>query len=228
MLYLQWLPEQKQNIIGLTIVQDGLPTIKCITEAGMIGKIGLNAAGVGVCFNAIRARGMDDSRMPVHLGLRVVLESSSAKDALAHLEEVGMASPAHMLIGDASFATGLEFTSSTFAQLPVDARGRVIHSNHLLLPHPGGGYEPFWLEDSPIRIDVMEKNTAAVTEPLSAETFSRQFEDETNYPGAICRKAEGKIDSETLFNIVMDLRGKTAVVKIGRPVDVEEVINFTF
>jgi isopenicillin-N N-acyltransferase-like protein len=224
----QWLPAQKRNVIHLTITQEGLPTIKCLTEAGMIGKIGLNSAGVGVCFNAIRVAGMDGTRMPVHLGLRTALESSSATEAVAKLEEVGMASSAHMLIGDATTATGLEITSGTFAHLPVDEKGRVIHSNHLLLPHPGGVHEPLWLADSPVRVEVMEKNTAAVSDSLSFDVFSRQFEDETNYPAAICRKAEGNIDSETLFNIVMDLRNKKAVVRMGRPVKPEEIIDFGF
>ena len=94
------MEEQKQNLVILTVHQPSLPTIKMITEAGIIGKIGMNSAGVGVCFNAIRAKGLTSTRMPVHLGLRTVLESTSAAEAIGKLEEVGMASAAHMLIAD--------------------------------------------------------------------------------------------------------------------------------
>ena len=71
-----WMLEQKPNLILLHITQTRKPTIKMVTEAGIIGKIGLNSAGVGVCLNAVQAYGMDPTRMPVHLGLRSVLESS--------------------------------------------------------------------------------------------------------------------------------------------------------
>ncbi|THY67822.1 AAT-domain-containing protein [Aureobasidium pullulans] len=59
-----WMTEQKANLILLTIEQSPKPTIKMVTEAGLIGKIGLNSSGVGVCLNAIRAKGMDASRIP--------------------------------------------------------------------------------------------------------------------------------------------------------------------
>jgi len=224
-----WMEEQKQNLIVLTIIQEDLPTIKMITEAGIMGKIGLNSSGVGVCFNAIKAKGLDASRMPVHLGLRTVLESNSAKKAVAKLESVGMASSAHMLIGDASNATGLEFTSIGFAKLPMDERNRVIHSNHLLAEHPGV-IEPDWLKDSPIRVEQMmalTEKTAASGTP-SWKEFSELFEDQTNFPAGICRAQEGVSGSATLFNIVMELKEKRAVIKMGRPCQVEETVELSF
>ncbi|KAI7562004.1 hypothetical protein KC343_g8394, partial [Hortaea werneckii] len=42
-----WMEEQKAHLIVLEIEQHGKPTIKMVTEAGLIGKIGLNSAGVG-------------------------------------------------------------------------------------------------------------------------------------------------------------------------------------
>lgn len=42
-----WMEAQKKNPIVLTITQAEKPTIKMVTEAGLIGKIGLNSAGVG-------------------------------------------------------------------------------------------------------------------------------------------------------------------------------------
>jgi isopenicillin-N N-acyltransferase-like protein len=59
-----------------------------VTEAGLIGKIGINLSGVGVCLNAIRAQDMDLTRLPTHLGLRMVLESESREDAVRKLENI--------------------------------------------------------------------------------------------------------------------------------------------
>ncbi len=186
-----------------------------ITEAGQIGKIGLNSAGVGVCFNAVRAKGMDKTRIPVHLGLRVALESSSAMEAVENIERIGMASSAHILLGDATTAVGLEFTSSTFARVPVNEKGYLVHTNHMLLPHKDIN-EPIWLKDSPVRVQTMGENIAKLG-PVTWDSFKTLFQDETHFPCSINRAAEGGSDIATLFNIVMDLGGKRAEVTMGRP-----------
>jgi isopenicillin-N N-acyltransferase-like protein len=219
------MQDQQENLILMTIRQPGQPTIKMVTEAGIIGKIGLNSKGVGVCLNAIRAKGVDASHLPVHLGLRTVLESASAGEAVQRLETAGMAASAHFLIADASQAVGLEFTHNTFARLAVDAHGRVYHSNHLLGQHPDAHSPRFWL-DSEFRCDRIIGLSAAldakgVAEP-SWEDFSGLFEDHGNYPAAICRHPDG---ISTLFRIVMDLRARQAVVDVGFPCQADKAMR---
>lgn len=212
----QWMEDQISNLVQLTIHQDGLPSIHMITEAGIIGKRGFNSHGVGVCFNAIRVKGLNKNGLPSHLGLRLALESTSAEAAANSLEKTGMASSAYILVGDATTAIGLEFTSTTFARLPLNERGFIAHSNHLILHHPNV-YEPKWLEDSPHRTETMGRNVLQTKEMLR-EAFCGLFEDETNYPCSISRAAEGASDIATLFNITMDLKTKSALVKEGRPI----------
>jgi isopenicillin-N N-acyltransferase-like protein len=143
------------------------------------------------------------------------------------MEAIGMASSAHILLADEKEAIGFEFTATTFARLPMDTNSCVIHSNHLLGDHPGK-FEPGWLADSPLRLATMKDISTALAkkwrEP-SANEFSKLFEDESNYPSGICRTLEGDSDAETLFNIVIDLKARTAVIKMGRTVAVEETIN---
>ncbi|OAP64884.1 hypothetical protein AYL99_00856 [Fonsecaea erecta] len=235
-----WMEAQKENLIQINIVQTDLPTIKMITEAGIIGKIGLNSCGVGVCLNAIRAGGMDSKRLPVHLGLRMALEQTSALDAVAVLEAGGMASSAHLLIADAMHATGLEVTSSTIAKIQPDEDGRIVHTNHLLREHLGVN-EPKWLPDSEFRlqriqtlISGLHNRSRGVHDDEDNDDdgptwgdIAALFEDQENWPVAICRspnKDSGSL-SATLFNIVMDLKARRAVVRVGRPCDVEETIE---
>ncbi|RDW83616.1 putative acyl-CoA:6-aminopenicillanic-acid-acyltransferase [Aspergillus mulundensis] len=222
-----WETAQAQNLIQLTLIQKDTPVIKIITEAGLIGKIGLNSAGVGVCFNAIRAKGLDKTHIPVHLGLRIALESRSALDAVETLEAIGMASSAHMLIGDENSAIGLEFTSSTFARIPVNERGFIAHANHMLLPHAGID-EPAWLADSAVRVRTMGENIERLvgSGKVDWENFGALFQDETGFPCSINRATSEGSQIATLFNIVMDLGGRRAVVVLGRPSEerVERVV----
>lgn len=227
-----WMPEQKKNMLILRIKGDGeLPSIAMCTEAGIIGKIGLNSNGVGVCLNAIRTKGCEPKKLPVHLGLRLALESRSAREAADKMEEIGMASAGHILIADPKESIGFEFTTKTFARLLKDDKSCVAHSNHLLTKHPGID-EPGWLSDSPIRVDTINKLASDLVKSgdPTFEAFSKLFEDEFNYPSAICRVFDDKgvSGAETLFNIVMDLKNKTGVVKLGRPVAVDETIKLSF
>jgi isopenicillin-N N-acyltransferase-like protein len=218
------MTEQKQNLIITRITQEDKPTIIQVTEAGIIGKIGFNSAGVGTLFNAIKVHGVDPTRLPAHFGLRMALESTSVEDAVQRLESYGMASSAHILLADTHTALGLEFTKSTFAHCLPDSMGRVIHANHLLLEHPGET-DTVWLKDSLKRVPTMTENTGKLGMEPSWEDVSKLFEDEQNYPSAICRFETKETGSATLFNIVMDLKSKKAIVRLGRPTQVEETIN---
>lgn len=214
---------QKQNLVITKITQAGKPTIVQVTEAGIIGKIGFNSSGVGTLLNAIKVYGVDASRMPVHFGLRAALESNSAREAVQRLESYGMAASAHILISDGAEAIGLEFTKSTIAHCKADSRGRIAHTNHLLLDHPGE-VDTMWLKDSPVRVKTMTDNTEKLGSEPSWEDVNRLFEDEHGFPYSICRQAQDG-GSTTLFNIVMDLKAKKGVVRLGRPTQAEETIT---
>lgn len=218
------MTEQKNNLIITKITQVGKPTIVQVTEAGIIGKIGFNSSGVGTLLNAIRVHGVRSTQLPVHFGLRTALESNSVDEAVKKLESYGMASSAHILLADPNTSLGLEFTKSTFAHCTPDPKGRIIHTNHLLLDHPGET-DTVWLKDSLQRVCTMAENADSLGDQPSWEDVSELFEDEQHSPASICRVETKETGSETLFNIVMDLKSKTAVVRLGRPTDVEETVK---
>lgn len=223
-----WLPAQGPNLIVCHISQPGtgIPDIAMVTEAGIIGKIGLNSKGVGCCLNAIRCRGVDRSRMPIHFALRTVLESSSRDEAVAALKSVGLAGSGHVLIADPSGSVGLECTSKWVKEL-VAEHGRVHHTNHLLLEH-GDVDEPGWLVDSPGRLARVRELTAQMLGEPAVESLFEIFKDEKGYPASINRQAGGMVTSTTLFTIIMDLGNRTALVTFGRPTEYQESTTLAF
>lgn len=126
-----WQEEQQKNLINLNISQEGKPAISMITEAGIIGKIGLNSRGVGVCLNAIRVSGVDFQRLPCHLALRTCLESNSMEEAVGALAKAGVASACHILVR----------TFGVFVSLIV-SQGMVREHNGPFTPKTSGS----WLE----------------------------------------------------------------------------------
>lgn len=222
-----WMEAQKANLIVLTIVQQDKPAIKMVTEAGLIGKIGLNSAGVGVCLNAIKVKGMDPTRLPCHLGLRMVLESNSREEAVQKLEKYGIASSCHMLVADATGGVGLEWSSVEVQKVTMNASKQVFHSNHYLAKH-AGVEDTNWLGDSNFRVTRIEELCKSIAPYPTAQTVFDCFQDEANYPGAICRAQVDGSGSASLFNIVMDLEAREATVTLGRPVAPEEIVQLAF
>lgn len=225
-----WMEEQGKNIIFLTIRQSGMPVIKMVTEAGIIGKIGMNSAGVGVCLNAVRCSGNDFAKMPIHLALRLSLESETLSQAVDNLEAIGAAGSAFLLLAQGDQPMGLEMTSKTTKRIGRDSYGRIMHTNHLLQKHEMA--EEWPEDDSFSRYERINQLTDDYHDAHSTGLGERDllnfFDDHSGTPFAICRRQEGDCADATLFNITMDLNKKTAVVRRGKVCNVLEDIRLDF
>jgi isopenicillin-N N-acyltransferase-like protein len=214
-----WKEAQADALVALDAAPSGKPRFQTMTEAGILAKIGLNEHGVGCCLNAISATGLDATRLPVHLALRLILNFKSAARAAEFLEtEEPCASAAHILVADGETATGLEFSSTDVQKLLPDTNDCIFHSNHYVLDHhkpDGSKIVDVGPTDSPFRL----KRISEITHTLSPTVPSIQsaFADRDNYPGSICRQTQGDVESTTLFNIVMNLSSPKAHVIIGKP-----------
>ncbi|ANB11943.1 AAT-domain-containing protein [Sugiyamaella lignohabitans] len=193
-----------------------------MTEGGIVGKIGLNEYGVGCCLNAIMAKGVDKNKIPIHLALRLVVSSKSAEEAIETLTKTGCASAGHIFVADSTTARGLEFSAFDYKALDLDGKNHLFHTNHYLAPHNAEEGQTEWVSDSPFRLSRIEELSKSLKP--SIEGIQEAFKDEKNSPGSICRIGS----SVTLFNIVMDLSAKTAAVTIGRPIDPDSKLTFSF
>jgi isopenicillin-N N-acyltransferase-like protein len=190
-----------------------------ITEAGLIGKVGLNSAGVGICLNAILCRGVDYNRLPVHFAMRAILDSNSRAEAIATLEKSGVAAAVHFLIADGTGATSIEFSYKDAIKFEMKD-GKVCHSNHFLVEHTEGVVDSVFGQDTLDRFVRATEllNVASESEkPPTMQTMEKMLEDEQGYPAAINRAASAKSRNATLFSIVMELKAKKASVRLGRP-----------
>ncbi|KAK2825727.1 hypothetical protein FQN49_007423 [Arthroderma sp. PD_2] len=227
-----WDEEQAPNLISLhiTLSDPTKPSIHMITEAGIIGKIGLNSRGVGVTLNAMKAKGVEFDRIPCHLALRLALESVSRVEAIAKLGKFGVASSCHIIVADCTGGTGLECSAIDIAWLnmgdAVESRSDVItHTNHFVHNHKEGLQSVLFMPDSLARLDRVRELLAQSGPHPESERIEEILKDEKGYPASICRKAEGEVMSTSLFSIIMNLKRLGATVKVGRPVDPQEILE---
>lgn len=194
-----------------------------MTEAGIIGKIGLNSCGVGVTLNALQAQGVDYERLPTHLALRTVLESKSRQQAMDTLRAAGVASTCHITIADSQTgAVGFECTAFDIVELPMSDAGICVHTNHLTKPHKVEGR--MFLPDSPFRLQRIQDLIKSTGPVPTMDSLQAMLKDENNYPSAICRSSGESSNVQTLFSIVMDLDHKYAHVKMGKPTEHGETL----
>ena len=151
-----------------------------ITEAGILGKIGLNSYGVGCTMNAITAKGVSYTKIPCHLALRTIMESVSRSAAIQTLEKNGVASSCHLLVADITGGTGLECSSEDIVALEMDERGVVMHTNHYILPHKESVVESkTWIPDTWFRLRrIGELVSAEEGKEPTVEILEKLFLDE--------------------------------------------------
>ncbi|KAK5994221.1 Acyl-coenzyme A:6-aminopenicillanic-acid-acyltransferase 40 kDa form [Cladobotryum mycophilum] len=231
-----WEDPQKERLVLLHIRpnQDNFhpkPSISQVTEAGIIGKIGLNSSGVAVFLNAIRARGVNYQALPLHLTFRVAMESTSRLKAVAKLRSLGSGTSGHILIADITGATSLEFTHYDIVQMEM-ANGQIAHTNHFLAEHNPPVTDSVIFPDTFTRMERIQ-NLLHESWPQPAQSgngavsaLESMLADEMGYPASINRRSSGPENmSSTLFSIVTDLHAKTAAIRIGRPTECEEIVR---
>ncbi|MEH6585831.1 MAG: C45 family peptidase [Halioglobus sp.] len=102
-----------------------------LTEAGILGKIGFNSGGLGVCLNILSSP-HHLSGLPVHITARAVLETPLFTDIHPLLERVGAGKASHLLIADDN-GSGLSVEWAGQSQhIGTANAGGFCHSNHYI------------------------------------------------------------------------------------------------
>lgn len=213
-----WSAGQRDHLVVARVEKQGKPKMVMVTEAGIVGKIGLNEKGVGVTLNAVSCRGVDFGKVPVHLALRAALECRDRGEAEELLRGLGVASSCHIQVADRERGgLGLECTAEDVVVMEQDGRGVTTHSNHLVREHKkmheGKGA---MLQDTFFRLDRVGALLGGIKRPTK-EALQEVLRDEGNAPCAINRGQTETSAIQTLFSIVMDLTKGEAYVKMGRP-----------
>jgi isopenicillin-N N-acyltransferase-like protein len=191
-----WMTRIQDNCVVLDIEQTGKPRVLTFTEAGFVGKFGMNEAGLGLCANLLVGA---ESRPGVqfHLFCRGILNSPTLSEAI-DVE----ASP-----------NGADYL--------YDPSGILTHTNHFEGRFAGEDQGRKHVPDTVVRYCRSGKLMKRQAGEVTTETFRTILADHANHPNSICRHpVEDAPELEHMqsnASLVMDLTEKTLDIAYGNP-----------
>lgn len=108
------------------------PAALVFTVAGMIGLMGVNAAGVAVCVNSLPQLPSAPVGLPVAFVLRRLLQARSLAEAADLALKLPHATNQHYLIAEPGGVRSFEASAKGVTEYHPPQPGRVLHTNHPL------------------------------------------------------------------------------------------------
>ncbi len=224
-----WVGLQRNNIVVLRVMREPqLPNFLTLTEAGMLAKIGINANGLAIGLNILRATN-DRQRVgiPVHVFQRLALDLDSVTDVVALAKTLRFSASSNAIVGDAQQTiASIEYGPNGVEVISAD-QGVVVHTNHFCAASLAAFQAP--LSDSPTSDARFERANQHVTgwpDRITTRNITTLLRDECSSPnanpmGAICRAPDAQLPAyaqvESLCGVVMNCATREMLVAPGLP-----------
>jgi len=204
-----WHPDLSASTV-VWIVETPTGWFATLTEAGMLAKIGLNDAGLGICLNILRTTADGGvTGTPIHLLLRQVLETCTTVDeAIALLTGATVSASSAVTVATPGDVAHVELSPGG----PNVIRGSVgAHTNHFIEP-PRAGTD-IMATESP--------TTHQRLEAVKAEPLLDALRSHDGHPKGVCRHVDPNdpwVDQTvTVASVVMNLKARRLHVADGPP-----------
>ncbi len=147
---------------ALLAIDDGAaPAVLVFTAAGMLGLMGVNAAGVGVCVNSLPQLPSAPEGLPVAFVIRRLLQARSADEAFELVQTLPHATNQHYVIAGPAQARSFEASAAGVTEYRPPDPARLLHTNHPLTDAAATPEPPAKRENSVARLDALQKRLGA-------------------------------------------------------------------
>ena len=214
-----WDIEVETLAVILDIEKEDGHRIITMTEPGMIGKIGMNHRGLGVCLNFMTIEAYQPRGVPLHVLLRAILDSGTINDALSLIRPHLPGKVGNILIADRNgIAEDIELAGDEFFSIPVE--DLFVHTNHFLTKIE---YDLMLFPNTMGRYRRARELLLELDDP-SIESMKRILGDHADEEYPICRKRFSHPwltddTSMTVTSIIMDLKNLQFHITRGNPFD---------
>lgn len=186
----------RETLVVLVAEPDDAPAFVTLVEAGLLGKIGMNAAGLALLTNGLATEDDDgEPGVPYHVLVRGLLEAESldAAHALLRRAERRAASGNFLMAtadGEIADVEAWAGSDAPVCDVPWDESEPLVHTNHCLVVPPGREGAPFELTPtSAMRMARARELLRAHDGPLEPQDLQRILRDHRNAPDGICTHA---------------------------------------
>lgn len=216
-----WYCRTLEHCVLLLVRQPPRPTILQVVEAGLIAKMGMNSAGIGLCTNALLTDGWRIG-VPYHAILRGILNASGMAEALGAVTQARRASAGNYLIGHHDgLAVDIE-ASPDHHSLLRPKNGVLVHTNHFIAHNPiNRDLMPGRWPDSLVREARANQYAADPGNARDADWIRQVLRDHLDRPTSICSHPCGQVaadnDWQTNASLIMDLTARSMQLTAGPP-----------
>lgn len=194
-----------------------------LTEHGMLGKIGVNSAGLALHFNILGHRTDGAGGVPVHvLSATVLEEAATVEEAVELVRDAPRSASSSFTLLDAERVVTTDITPiGVFVVEPVE--GVVVRTNHFLSREAQADekteiYQP----DSGERYDLIASRLADYPEPRTDDELLAFLYSDPGQP-MLCHRPDLTLPFgerwATLATVQLDPASRTARIANGSPID---------
>jgi isopenicillin-N N-acyltransferase like protein len=210
-----WVPFARDVCVLVDVQRDDKPSFATIVEAGMVAKVGMNAAGFGMCTNTlVSERDVDRRGVPYHVMLRALLDCESVDEAATTLGSAQRALSANYLVAD-KLGHAVNFETIAGGRGEIHAtrpqQGLLAHANHFLCAEFAA--IDAYVAKSPhslTRLAGMRQGLLA-SERISVPRMQQVLRDHAHAPNGICSHpdpaAHPMYARTTVASFIADLTG---------------------
>jgi len=212
-----WMQPLQELIVVMQITRPDGHQILQMTEPGIIGKIGCNSKGIGVCLNILTG-GANAPQVPVHILLRSALESDSLEEFRAILDSTPMGTYSNILAADCNGDfLDVEICGDHTHYLEYQDEP-IVHTNQFLSDYGNTTAEATDEKFASSRHRYARGNHLYNSVSSDIENLKLLLADEENAPYEICRDyrlVEGNIVG-TVASLIMDLPNRALHITHGK------------
>lgn len=213
----------RDSMVILHVHQENKPNFVMVSEAGMIGGIGMNDLGIGVLLNALTAD-TPCQGIPLRTRMRAMLDSDTLAEAYARGSHKPTSVGHLVATHKDGIAIAFEMDSKTVETItPED--GVWVHTNHYLGPKMYQAHDAAPRASTYIRLQRIQALVKEAHGKITKETVMHMLQDHAGYPYSLCTHENPKdpvtTQYVTNFAIIMDLTEGCFYLAPGNPCESE-------
>ena len=215
-----WMTRIQDNCVVLEIEQANKPRVLTFTEAGFVGKFGMNDAGLGLCANLL-VGSESQPGVQFHIFCRGILNCTTLGEAIGTVFGNQSGASGNYLIAHADGEAIDVEASPGGSDYLYDNSGVLTHTNHFEGKFSDQDQGRKHVPDTVVRYCRSGKLMGRQAGRIGFDTFRDILTDHANYPNSICRHPhENAPDLERMqsnASLVMDLTDRIMQVAYGNP-----------